>query len=62
MIGQKKNQFMQPCRKDTKDPNELTDEDFAKITKFLLKEKELSDIKLLDKFTNVQKLYLINIK
>ncbi len=45
-----------------KDPNELTDEDFAKITKFLLKEKELSDIKLLDKFTNVQKLYLINIK
>ena len=45
-----------------KDPNELTDEDFAKITFLTLREQELSDIKLLKKFINVKQLYLMNIK
>ncbi len=62
-----------------KDPNELTDEDFAKITKitdldFLGLTKlydqpippwvltELSDIRLLEKFTNLQELDLYSIK
>jgi Leucine-rich repeat (LRR) protein len=39
-----------------KDPNELTDEDFTKITTFYLSGKELFDIKLLEKFTNLKEL------
>lgn len=39
-----------------KDPNELTDEDFAKLTEFYLFAFELSDIKLLEKFTNLKSL------
>ena len=60
-----------------KDPNELTDEDFAKITELSIGERtqsilsmydegdsfkyaynKLSDIRLLDKFTNLKILYL----
>lgn len=44
-----------------KEPNDLTDEDFAKITKLSIKGKELSDIRLLEKFTNLQQLELIAI-
>jgi len=63
-----------------KEPSELTDEDFAKISEFNLREKipagigpngehlfmygliELSDIRLLEKFVNLQKLNLNSIK
>ena len=45
-----------------KDPNELTDKDFANITKFAIRTQELDDIKLLEKFTNLQNLTLTNIK
>ena len=54
-----------------KDPNELTDEDFAQITEFDLSEyriwprnplKSISDIKLLEKFTNLQALILAGLK
>lgn len=41
-----------------KEFNDLTDEDFAKITKFELKFKQLSYIKLLEKFTNLHVLDL----
>jgi hypothetical protein len=41
-----------------KDPNELTDEDFAKITNIWISDNELSDIKLLEKFTNLETLEL----
>lgn len=55
-----------------KDPNELTDEDFAKITKLTIWGLEyygrpdenpykLSNIKPLEKFTNLQELYLSGI-
>ena len=40
------------------DPNTLTDEDFAQITDFNLGRIELTDIKLLEKFSNLQILYL----
>lgn len=39
-------------------PNELADDDFAKITEFRIELKELRDIKLLEKFTNLQVLNL----
>lgn len=40
-----------------KDPNDLTDEDFTKFTHLILSSKqELNDIKLLEKFVNLQKL------
>lgn len=45
-----------------KDSNELTEKDFAKITFLTLREQELSDIKVLKKFTNLKQLYLLNIK
>ncbi|MBN1972374.1 MAG: leucine-rich repeat domain-containing protein [Sedimentisphaerales bacterium] len=41
-----------------KDPNELTDEDFATINELLIEDSEITDIKLLDKFTNLQKLFI----
>jgi Leucine-rich repeat (LRR) protein len=41
-----------------KDPNDMTDDDFAKITKFDLYKKELCDIRLLEKFRNLKMLYL----
>jgi len=49
-----------------KDPNELKDEDLAKITSFVLPSDvlvkiELTDIKLLEKFINLQTLYLQHI-
>lgn len=45
-----------------KEPNDLTDNDFAKITKFAIRSQELTDIKLLEKFINLQNLTLNNIK
>ncbi|MBN1974382.1 MAG: hypothetical protein JW787_12135 [Sedimentisphaerales bacterium] len=45
-----------------KDPNELTDEDFAKITEINIYRKELTDIKLLEKFTNLQSLEMYDIR
>ena len=45
-----------------KDSNDLNDEDFSQITRISISEKELSDIKLLEKFTNLQRLYLNYIK
>ncbi len=44
------------------DPNTLTDEDFVKITELRIEYHELSDIKLLEKFTNLQTLFLFNIR
>jgi Leucine-rich repeat (LRR) protein len=44
-----------------KDPNLLTDVDFEQITVLGLGGKELSDIKLLEKFTNLQTLNLLQI-
>lgn len=44
-----------------KEPNDLADEDYLKITKFALLEKELSDIKLIEKFSNLQELHLNSI-
>lgn len=41
-----------------KNPEELTDEDYAKITEFELRGKGLCDIKLLSKLTNLQELSL----
>ncbi|MBN1974732.1 MAG: hypothetical protein JW787_13920 [Sedimentisphaerales bacterium] len=41
-----------------KDPNDLTNEDFAKITELNITRKELYDIKLLEKFTNLKVLSL----
>lgn len=41
-----------------KDPNELTDEDFATINELAIEDSEITDIKLLDKFTNLQKLFI----
>jgi len=37
-----------------KDPNELTDEDFTKIERIRIVNKELCDIELLEKFTNLK--------
>ncbi len=44
-----------------KDPNDLTNNDFAKITKIKLKGKT-RDIKLLEKFTNLEELDLQHVK
>ena len=41
-----------------KDPNQLSTNDFKKITKFYLTDKVLSDIKLIKKFTNLQEFRL----
>jgi len=41
-----------------KDPNDLTDDDFAKITEIHFQQLQLSDIKLLKKFTNIRGLYM----
>ena len=41
-----------------KDLNDLTDENFAQITELHIKQKELRDIKLLKKFTNLKVLSL----
>jgi hypothetical protein len=46
------------ARQLNKDPNELTDEDFAHITELNIKRKELYDIKFLEKFTNLKVLSL----
>jgi len=43
------------------DPNDLTDEDFKKITTLNLDGMELKDISLLRKFTNLEELYLANV-
>ena len=45
-----------------KAPDLLTDEDFAKITKIYISLMELSDIKLLEKFTNLKELYFQDIR
>jgi internalin A len=45
--------FQTPIRID---PNSLTDEDFAKIKNIDIAQKELSDIRFLKKFTNLEKL------
>jgi len=44
-----------------KEPNDLNDEDFAQITEFVIVNNKLVDIKLLEKFTNLQKLNLYDI-
>ncbi len=44
-----------------KDPNSFTDEYFAYITMIIIEYKDLSDIKLLEKFTNLQHLEFIDI-
>jgi internalin A len=44
-----------------KDPNSLSDEDFAIITYFEITNKELSDIRMLTKFRNLQNLRLVGI-
>ena len=43
------------------DPNDLTDEDLAMVVELSLEGKTLSDIKLLEKFTNLKDLNLSNI-
>jgi hypothetical protein len=43
-----------------KDPNELTDEDFARIVEIDLSNKKLSNIRLLEKFFNLRDLSLNN--
>ena len=45
-----------------KDPNELSDEDFAQITEFELHGKELCDFRLLEKFTNLRKLGISDLR
>ena len=45
-----------------KNPNDLNDEDFATITELTIITRELSDIRILKKFINLQKLYLISIR
>jgi len=45
-----------------KDPKELTDADFATILELRIVNVELSDIRILKKFINLQKLYLISIR
>ena len=44
-----------------RDPNELTDEDLAKITELLIMDQELSDIRLLKRFRSLQSLRLCDI-
>ena len=44
------------------EPNKLTDEDFAKIIELHLLNIELTDLKLLEKFTNLKQLYLNNLR
>ena len=41
-----------------KDPNELTDADFASIKKLIISSQELYNIKLLQKFTGLERLYI----
>jgi len=43
-------------------PNELTNEDFASITTFRLKNIKLCDVKLLEKFTNLQELEMSSLR
>jgi internalin A len=45
-----------------KDPNSLTDEDLAQITVFYLSNRELSDIRFLEKFTSLQELWLSQLR
>ena len=45
-----------------KDPNELTDEDFASMTMLRIKSQELCDIKLIKKFPNLETLFFVEIK
>ena len=55
--------IMQAAAKQlNKDPNELTNDDFAQITQLNLSGKELSDIRLLEKFINLQGLYMSGVK
>ena len=55
--------IMQAAAKQlNKDPNELTDYDFTQITQLNLSLKELSDIKLLEKFTNLQELSISGLR
>ncbi len=51
----------QAARAVGKDPNDLTDSDFATIRYFTLRNKELCDIKILEKFTNLKTLDIIEI-
>ncbi|MBN1974207.1 MAG: hypothetical protein JW787_11245 [Sedimentisphaerales bacterium] len=45
-----------------KEPNDLTDEDFAKITNFYLQQCEIADLKFLDKFINLKSLAFIDVQ
>lgn len=45
-----------------KDPNELIDEDFARVKALFIKDTSLLDIMLLEKFTNLQELIIQNVK
>ncbi len=45
-----------------KDPNELTDEDFVGVTTLMLSSKELRDIKLIEKFTNLEVLHFYGVQ
>jgi Leucine-rich repeat (LRR) protein len=45
-----------------KDPNKLTDEDFIKIKDLRIENYELADIKFLEKFTNLQRLFIKPLK
>ena len=45
-----------------KDPNELIDEDFARVKALSIKDTSLIDIMLLEKFTNLQELIIQNVK
>ena len=49
------------AEKLNKDPNELTKDDFIKVTKLNISGKELSDIRLLKKCINLEELSLMNI-
>ena len=44
------------------DPNELIDEDFARVKALSIKDTSLIDIMLLEKFTNLQELIIQNVK
>ena len=51
----------QAARTVGKDPNDLTNDDFETISFIYIQGKELCDIKLLEKFTNLQELELYDI-
>jgi hypothetical protein len=61
--------WLNPLHGPSKKPNELTDEDFKNIKSFALQkprvaldyEVEISDIRLLEKFTNLNELSLVKI-